>query len=112
MLIFVGLCYCFQALPFINRVEDQVEEFPRDLDESSAPNRLIWWLSLESLTWSGWNVGSQDGELGSDVRAVLKGLILRGYMVSAKVVEWGLISRRPSGGVLMTFPSSYARVMT
>lgn len=67
---------------------------------------------MESLTWSGWNVGSQDGELGSDVRAVLKGLILRGYIVSAKVVEWGLISRRPSGGVLMTFPSSYARVMT
>lgn len=57
-------------------------------------------------------MGSQDGELDSDVCAVLKGLILRGYVVVAKVVGWGLISQRPSGGLLMSFPSSYARGMT
>lgn len=46
-----------------------MEEVLRELDETSVPNGLMWWVDLGLIgvpPWPGWNVENWDGELDSD----------------------------------------------
>lgn len=66
-------------------------EFPGELDEPSAPDGLMWWVDL-GLIGVPPLARVEHGELDTDLCAVLKGLIPKGYVLVVKM-EWWVISQ-------------------